>query len=227
MQKQKEVSNLELAFGNFKLFLWKLLKELLKLVWDGIKILLTPVWNFMNKKWYVGKYPKVKKYLLISLFSVIYCYVIVATYLIINVKEVYIVEKVQAVEQSVGPVVSEQDTATHDAQDSENGEDEANLVSTSPAIEKIVDYIHLKESSRGKNNFSKCASQGLYNEYGYSIPGDGTGEYKCFEKGKDREAVVWQVEKDLKTYSVNQLLCRYNTGKATDSCPYVDNLLNS
>lgn len=95
------------------------------------------------------------------------------------------------------------------------------------AIEKIVDIVHQLESSGGKNNFSKCESIGKFNEFGYGIPGD--GKYLCFEKGKDREAVIAWFERELENKTVEQALCKYNTGQPTDSCPYVDkfNLLIS
>jgi hypothetical protein len=86
-------------------------------------------------------------------------------------------------------------------------------------VTDIVDYIHLKESSRGKNNYSKCAEIGLYNEFGYGIPGN--GEFMCFEKGLDRAEVErWVQDKLDEKYTVPELLCLYNTGTAYQTCNY-------
>lgn len=85
----------------------------------------------------------------------------------------------------------------------------------------IVDFIYMKESSRGKNNYSKCESVGKYNRYGYGIPGD--GRYICFPKDEDTKAVEgWVAEKKARGYSDTEILCLYNTGKATRSCEYAN-----
>lgn len=86
----------------------------------------------------------------------------------------------------------------------------------------LVDVIFEKESSRGKNNYSKCESQGKYNRYGYGIPGDGS--YICFEKDEDTKAVAgWVADKIARGYSDSEILCLYNTGKATRTCEYLKN----
>lgn len=83
----------------------------------------------------------------------------------------------------------------------------------------LVDIIFLKESSRGKNNYSKCEAIGKYNRYGYGIPGNGS--YICFEKDEDTKAVEgWVAEKKARGYSDTEILCLYNTGKATRTCEY-------
>lgn len=85
----------------------------------------------------------------------------------------------------------------------------------------IVDFIFMKESSRGKNNYSKCEAIGKFNRYGYGIPGDGS--YICFEEGEDTKAVEgWVADKKARGYSDNELLCLYNTGKATRTCEYAN-----
>lgn len=85
--------------------------------------------------------------------------------------------------------------------------------------EAIADIIHNLESSRGKNNYSKCEEQGEYNEYGYGIPGN--GKYLCFDKGKDRVAVIGWIEHKLaQGFTEKELACVYNTGKRTETCPY-------
>lgn len=84
----------------------------------------------------------------------------------------------------------------------------------------LVDEIFLKESSRGKKNYSKCEAKGMYNRYGFGIPGDGT--YLCFEKDMDTVAVAgWVAHKKALGYTDNQLLCGYNSGKFTDTCGYI------
>lgn len=85
----------------------------------------------------------------------------------------------------------------------------------------LVDFIFNKESSRGKNNYSKCEAIGKYNRYGYGIPGN--GQYICFEKDEDTKAVAgWVAEKIARGYSDNELLCLYNTGKASRTCGYIE-----
>lgn len=85
----------------------------------------------------------------------------------------------------------------------------------------LVDIIFLKESSRGKNNYSKCEAIGKFNRYGYGIPGNGS--YICFEKDEDTKAVEgWVAEKKARGYSDTEILCLYNTGKATRTCEYAN-----
>jgi hypothetical protein len=88
----------------------------------------------------------------------------------------------------------------------------------SPSVKEIVKKIMTLESSDGKNNYSKCQEQGLYNRYGYGIPGDGT--YLCFEKDKDTEAVEKWFEKRLKENTLEECLCYYNLGLKVTACPY-------
>lgn len=84
----------------------------------------------------------------------------------------------------------------------------------------LVDEIFLRESSRGKKNYSKCEEKGLYNRYGYGIPGDGT--YVCFEKDQDTVAVAgWVAHRRALGYTDSQILCGYNSGKFTDTCGYI------
>ena len=80
------------------------------------------------------------------------------------------------------------------------------------------------ESSWGKNNYSKCEEQGKFNRYGFGIPGN--GKYLCFEEDKDTEAVIKWIERHFEEgLTIAQLLCHYNTGQATDSCPYYQKFL--
>lgn len=88
------------------------------------------------------------------------------------------------------------------------------------SVEALADYIFLKESSRGKNNFSECEASGKYNRYGFGIPGNGS--FLCFDKGGDRRAVIgWIEQKRAAGLSDTSLLCLYNTGMASSDCAYI------
>ncbi len=97
----------------------------------------------------------------------------------------------------------------------------AKQIEVEAAPEKdLVDYIFMKESSRGVKNYSKCEAIGKYNRYGFDIPGDGS--YVCFEKDEDTKAVAgWVAHRKALGMSDKQLLCLYNTGDATESCEYI------
>ena len=86
----------------------------------------------------------------------------------------------------------------------------------------IVDFIFMKESSRGKNNYSKCEAQGKINGVGFGI--DGTGKYICFNSHEEEMQAVkgWIIAKRAAGLSDNELLCLYNTGKATKTCKYIE-----
>lgn len=90
-------------------------------------------------------------------------------------------------------------------------------------IETIVSKIHILESSQGKRNFSKCKSKGLFNEYGFGISGK---NYKCFQKGMDREAVKDWFKDKLDTKSVSQAVCLYNEGTNKNDCRYFRDYLS-
>lgn len=122
--------------------------------------------------------------------------------------EVIVIEVVSA---SVGDVVpaATQDTTNLD-------EEKVSEETTPPSVGSIVDKIHILESSAGKNNFSKCKAQGLYNEFGYGVYGD---NFLCFERGEDRKAVEKWFIRELSNLTIQEAVCKYNTGK-TDNCPY-------
>ena len=101
----------------------------------------------------------------------------------------------------------------------EVGKSEVAPLQTKVIVEKVMGL----ESSWGKNNYSKCEAQGLYNRYGYGIPGDGS--YLCFEKDDDTKVVEDWFNRHLEKYTLAQSLCRFNTGKATDDCPYYQKFL--
>lgn len=80
------------------------------------------------------------------------------------------------------------------------------------------------ESSGGKNNYSKCQAIGLYNRYGYGIPGN--GKYLCFEKGEDTKAVKKWLAENIEKYGLEKSLCRYNLGKPIENCQYANKFKN-
>jgi len=84
-------------------------------------------------------------------------------------------------------------------------------------VETIVSKIHILESSQGKHNYPKCESKGLFNEYGFGTYGK---NYKCFQKGMDREAVKDWFEDKLATKTVSQAVCLYNEGASKKDCRY-------
>ena len=95
-------------------------------------------------------------------------------------------------------------------------------VSPSP-LSLVADKIMILESSGGKNNYSKCEAIGKYNRYGYGIYG---GNYLCFEKDKDTEAVIKWLERETeKNPNLNQVICKYNLGSVVESCSYLHDYL--
>lgn len=170
--------------------------------------------------------PKLKKAIMLTFLSInAIAWIVAHSYLLVSIPNEKII--IEAKAQGVGDVVDTlNETATQDTTSGiEERKDEVSL-SAPPAVGKIVDIVHRLESSGGKNNFSKCEAIGKYNEFGYGVYGE---NYLCFDKGKDREAVIAWFERELKDKTVEQSLCKYNTGQAVDSCPYVDkyNMLNS
>jgi hypothetical protein len=73
-----------------------------------------------------------------------------------------------------------------------------------------ADYIWMKESTRGQNNYSKCEEKGLINGTGYAIPGDGT--YVCFNNHAEEMATVieWIKKHQDEGMTNLQLLCHYS-----------------
>ncbi len=100
-----------------------------------------------------------------------------------------------------------------------------NPLADSEGIDAIVSAIYTLESSRGKNNYSKCEVQGKYNGYGYGIAGN--GKYLCFDSHEEATATVhkWVEKKIAKGYTTQELLCIYNTGSSKD-CGYYQKYLS-
>ena len=86
-------------------------------------------------------------------------------------------------------------------------------------IGEIADKIYTLESSGGKND--SCRKLGLYNGYGYS---QSTFSWKCYESHEQvRQLVIdWLID-NISKYGLEQALCRYNVGIATNDCKYVVN----
>ncbi len=84
-------------------------------------------------------------------------------------------------------------------------------------VEKMADYIWMKESTRGKNNFSKCEAIGKINGIGYSIPGN--GEYVCFDSHEEEMQVLkgWIIYRRALGWSDIKMLCAYS-GNNYDEC---------
>lgn len=88
----------------------------------------------------------------------------------------------------------------------------------------LVDYVWMKESTKGKNTnpqalHNYCKSQGKSNEYGYG----GMRLKYCFESPKAAKAFVtlWFAER-LKEFNgnVGMSLCYYNLGQKITNCEY-------
>jgi len=88
----------------------------------------------------------------------------------------------------------------------------------------MVEYIHKKESTNGKNTnpqalHNLCKAQGKSNEYGYG----GMRLKMCFDSEKAAKAWVtlWLAEKlELFNGNVGMTLCYYNLGEKITNCDY-------
>lgn len=87
---------------------------------------------------------------------------------------------------------------------------EAPEIEKEKSIEELADYIWNKESTRGKNNFSKCEAVGKINSIGYGIPGN--GEYRCFDSHEEEMKVLegWLISKKALGWSETKMLCIYS-----------------
>lgn len=77
-------------------------------------------------------------------------------------------------------------------------------------IEQIADKIWLLESTRGKNNYSKCEAIGKINGIGYGITGN--GKYQCFNSHEEEMQVLrgWIIDKRAKGMSEHEMICLYS-----------------
>lgn len=84
---------------------------------------------------------------------------------------------------------------------------------------EVVWATYGHESSYGKHD--SCRSQGLYNGFGYFKKSDGS--YECYYSTKQIAEIVsdWFVRRlDQNGYTIRQSLCLYQSGVATNDCPY-------
>lgn len=92
---------------------------------------------------------------------------------------------------------------------------------------QFFEIIWKYESGKGTNTNPQalhmvCRKQGKWNEIGYSV-------YNkfCFNSKAEAELyVTYYLEKNCKDMSLEQALCRWNTGKATNDCAYAKGLLS-
>ena len=98
----------------------------------------------------------------------------------------------------------------------------ANEIEPAPEVRPEEDHIDTLryiifnlESTRGKNNYSKCEEVGKYNRYGYGISGN--GKYICFDTIAEETKTInnWIENKQDKGMTDNELLCFYNTGSTS------------
>jgi hypothetical protein len=91
----------------------------------------------------------------------------------------------------------------------------AQPVQHSPQVLEILRIIRIKESSNGTKGLAiTCKKFGKSNEYGYNVP-------HCYNSHEElTELIAKTFEKRLQELSLPQAICRYNTGKVLDDCPY-------
>lgn len=96
--------------------------------------------------------------------------------------------------------------------DSARGGDQKSLA----PIHEVLPKIYQLESSSGKND--SCKQKGLVNGYGYA---QSTFSWRCYNTKEEveKEVASW-FDHNLKTYTLAQAVCRYNTGTPSETCPY-------
>jgi hypothetical protein len=87
---------------------------------------------------------------------------------------------------------------------------------TALSIEELSDYIWLHESTRGKNNFSKCEIVGKINGIGYSVWGD---NYVCFDSHAEEMEYLkkWINNHIAQGMGKDEMLCHYS-GNHYETC---------
>ena len=82
-------------------------------------------------------------------------------------------------------------------------------------VEELAEGIWTRESTRGKNNYSKCEAIGKINGIGYGIYKDAKGiqHWQCFENHEEEMEVLrdWIIRKQ-KTMSEQEFLSLYSGG---------------
>ena len=98
--------------------------------------------------------------------------------------------------------------------------------STGAHINKLVDYVHLAETSRGTNTnpialHNYCKTIGKSNEFGYD-----PYTKRCFDSHEQaRQRVYRWFQEKLVKMSEGEALCHYNVGTVTEDCDYHRNYL--
>ena len=87
--------------------------------------------------------------------------------------------------------------------------EEQDLSDTTSPVSQIADEIWMLESTRGKNNYSKCEAIGKVNGIGYGIWG---GNWQCFESHEEEMKTLekWISEKRDKGMTDKELMCLYS-----------------
>jgi hypothetical protein len=88
-------------------------------------------------------------------------------------------------------------------------------------IDELADLIWMRESTRGKSNYSKCDVIGKINGIGYAIPGDGS--YICFDSHEEEMMALkgWLTAKSAAGMSEYNMLCLYS-GSNYKECKKLD-----
>lgn len=92
-----------------------------------------------------------------------------------------------------------------------------------PDVKEIVKKVYRLESSGGKND--SCKIPGKVNGYGFGVYG---GKSPCFDSHEEVTALVedWFQKRLDRGMTVGQAACLYNTGTASDDCPYYQKFLS-
>ena len=87
--------------------------------------------------------------------------------------------------------------------------EEQDLSDTTSPVSQIADEIWMLESTRGKNNYSKCEAIGKVNGIGYGIWG---GNWMCFDSHEEEMETLekWISEKRDKGMTDKELKCLYS-----------------
>lgn len=77
-------------------------------------------------------------------------------------------------------------------------------------LDTLAKTIWERESTKGKQNYSKCEAQGKINGIGYGIAGD--GKYICFSSHEEEMQALkgWLIAHKASGMSETQMLCLYS-----------------
>lgn len=146
----------------------------------------------MTKNRYMGNHPRTKRFILGSFTTLVIGYVVFNVSL--SAPEI-------SFKWESAPVTYEQQA---------KAAEESEAVEEKETERDLADYIWFKESTRGKNNYSKCEAIGKVNGIGYAIPGDGS--YICFDSHEDEMVTLngWLMAKKAAGWSELKMLCTYS-----------------